>query len=173
MIFGASGTSCGSNRRPSVSPSWNVWLEMPRLDENHEPPLRATKNAQKLLVLVQQLGGKVAGSPSTWQTASLSAPKATVLYSMPDWARTCSPVSDEPLNAMHRLAVDPSPCSTTRATWWLPVAASQVAAGLDQAIAVIGTWTATATATARSRFRRLSVRAASTRAGCCRRSRRR
>jgi hypothetical protein len=143
---------------------------MPRLDENQEPPFRATKNAQKLLVLVQQLGGKVAGSPSTWQTASLRPPKATVLYSIPDWARTCSPVNDEPVNAMQRVTVEPSACSTTRATWWLPVAASQVADGLDQAIAVIGTWTATATTTARSRFRKLSVRDASTRAGGCRRA---
>ena len=63
--------------------------------------------------------GSVAGSPSTWQTASLSPPKTTVLYSTPDWARTCSPVSDEPLNAMQRVTVDPSPCSTTSATWWL------------------------------------------------------
>jgi hypothetical protein len=170
MIDGGVSEVWDSNRKPSVSPSWKVWLEMPRLDENHEPPLRATKNAQKLLVLVQQLGGKVAGSPSTWQTASLSPPKATVLYSIPDAARTCSPVMLAPLNAMQRVTVEPSPCSTTRATWWLTLAASQVAAGLDQAIAVIGTWTATATTTARSSFRKLSVRDASTRAGGSRRA---
>jgi hypothetical protein len=57
---------------------------MPRLDGNQVPPFRATKKAQKLLALVQQLGGNVSGSLSTWQTASLRPPKATVRYSTPD-----------------------------------------------------------------------------------------
>jgi hypothetical protein len=74
------------------------------------------KSSQNGLLPVQQLGGKVTGSPSTWQTASLRPPKATVWYSSPDWARTCSPVRLDPPNAMQRVTVEPSPCWTTSAT---------------------------------------------------------
>ena len=78
LTDGSTGWAWGSNRNPSLSPSWKVRLEIPRLDGNHDPPARATNNAQKLLVLVQQPGGNVAGSPSTWQTASLRPPNETV-----------------------------------------------------------------------------------------------
>jgi len=138
---------------------------MPRLDQVQPPPFRATNSSQNGLLLVQHVGGNRAGSLSTWQTAALRPPKSTVRYSTPDCWRTCSPVRLAPLNETHLLIVDPSPCSTTSATWWLPLAASHVAAGLDQAMAVIGTWTAAATSAARMTGRRLSVTGASTRFG--------
>lgn len=163
IVAGGLTWSCGSYRKPSESPSWNTCVETPRLDEDQVPPFRATKSSQNLLSLVQQLGGNVAGSPSTWQTAALRPPKSTVLYATPESARTCSPVRLEPPKAMQRVTVEPSPCSTTRATRWLPLAASHVAAGRDQASAVIGTWAATATRTARTRVRSLSVMSVLTR----------
>ena len=101
------------------------------------------------LLLVQQLGGNAAGSPSTWQTAVARGRRRS--------SRTPRPIR------LRRLAQPVELGRERRRTWdRRPVAVldderdvvarrsrAHVAAGLDQAMAVIGTWTATATIAAR------------------------
>jgi len=76
---GTAGTPVwASYRKPSASPLRKVWLETPRLEVAQGPSARETNIDQYGLEPDQQLAGKVAGSPSIWQTASPKPPNVTV-----------------------------------------------------------------------------------------------